>query len=518
MRILMVAAENDALPGGKVGGVGDVIRDVPAALADLDQTVDVITPCYGKFASLPGSVQLGDLQLTFAGSQHRVALFEVPSNRRPHEGVRNLVVQSALFSQPRPGVIYSNDPDQPFATDASRFALFGLAVLELIQAGLLARPNVFHLHDWHSAMVLVLRAYHPQFAEFQNTRMVFSIHNLALQGIRPLRWDDSSLEAWFPDLPYDPHEIGDPRYRDCFNPMRAGIRLADKVHTVSPSYASEVLQPTDPIRGFVGGEGLETDLAEASAQGRLQGILNGADYDVEVPRKPTRKKLWGAALAELMIWIGRRPELRSADFIAWQRLKDWQDEEDDNTMLLTSIGRLTPQKVSLLVQPHEEGGLVLDALLRILGKKARLLMIGSGDAALEAEFTRVAGCHDNFVFLCGYAESLTDLVYSAGDLFVMPSSFEPCGISQMLAMRAGQPCLVHAVGGLRDTVEDGVTGFAFGGANPEEQIANMLGRVASIVRSNKRSSRKWSLLRKRTSEVRFLWLDTARQYLALLYA
>jgi len=517
MRILMVAAENDALPGGKVGGVGDVIRDIPVALADLDQWVDVITPCYGNFSTLPDAELLGELSVDFAGAKHPISLWQVPSRRKFHDKVRNLVVHSPLFSQPKPGVIYSNDTEAPFSTDANRFALFGAAVLSVIKAGLLPRPDVFHLHDWHSAFVLVLKTWHPDYVEFQSVHTVFSIHNLALQGIRPLRWDSSSLETWFPNLSYDTREIGDPRYTDCFNPMRAGIRLADRVHTVSPSYAQEILLPSNSATGFIGGEGLEADLRGANDAGRLVGVINGTDYDVEVPRKPTRKKLWTSAQQELLSWIGRKPEVRSVDFIAWQRLQAWLAEMDDSTMLLTSIGRLTQQKVSLLMQPWEGDGLVIDALLQRLGNGARLLLIGSGDSALEAEFTRVAARHENLLFLNGYAELLADQVYSAGDLFLMPSSFEPCGISQMLAMRAGQPCLVHAVGGLKDTIEDGVTGYQFGGSTPQEQAGALLALVAKLVRSHKRSHRKWQLMRKRASTVRFEWRDSAAQYLAQLY-
>lgn len=99
----------------------------------------------------------------------------------------------------------------------------------------------------------------------------------------------------------------------------------------------------------------------------------------------------------------------------------------------------------------------------------------------------------------------------------MPSSFEPCGISQMLAMRAGQPCLVHAVGGLKDTIEDGVTGYQFAGSTPQEQAGALLALVAKLVRSHKRSRRKWQLMRKRASTVRFEWRDSAAQYLAQLY-
>lgn len=513
----MAAAENDALPRGKVGGVADVIRDVPLALAELGHAVDVLTPCYGTFSQLPDAEQLAVLEVPFAATQHRIELFVVPSHRKRHANVRNLVVRSDLFAQPRPGQIYCSDPERPFATDATRFALFSRGILELIKSGALPTPDVMHLHDWHSALVLVLRAYDPRYAELRNVRTVFSIHNLALQGIRPFGGDASSLSAWFPGLAWDREPLVDPRYGDCINPLRAAINLADKVHTVSPSYAQEVLRSSDPSLGFVGGEGLEGDLQRISETGKLVGILNGTDYDVPVARKPKLQAFLGEAEREVRRWVGYSGHVRSADWLAWQRLRAWLEAEEAPDMLMTSIGRLTSQKVSLLALPWVGGGTVLDALLDILGNKARLMVIGSGDPELEALFVRAASEHDNFVFLNGYAESLAEQLYLLGDLFLMPSSFEPCGISQMLAMRAGQPCLVHAVGGLRDTVENDVTGFTFEGDSPEQQAEALLARVASLLRSQQRSPRKWSAIRKRAAAKRFLWTDTAQQYLDLLY-
>src|SRR6056300_946863 len=135
-------------------------------------------------------------------------------------------------------------------------------------------------------------------------------------------------------------------------------------------------------------------------------------------------------------------------------------------MLFTSVGRLTDQKVLLLRQTMHNGKSLLDNLLLQIKGRARLVLLGSGDPLLEQFLLEVAGRHSNFIFLRGFSIGLSECLYRAGDLFLMPSSFEPCGISQMLAMRAGQPCLVHAVGGLLDTVTDGSDGFVFSGDNP----------------------------------------------------
>jgi len=162
--------------------------------------------------------------------------------------------------------------------------------------------------------------------------------------------------------------------------------------------------------------------------------------------------------------------LQSADYQADQRLQLWQCDKhtgnetpvDSPQHIITSIGRLTEQKVRLYTSELEDGGNTLDHLLATLGERGIFILIGSGDPEYEAFFTRMAARHNNFLFLNHYAERLSRQLYASGDLFVMPSSFEPCGISQMLAMREGQPCLVHAVGGLKDTVSHGSNGFTFG--------------------------------------------------------
>ena len=151
-----------------------------------------------------------------------------------------------------------------------------------------------------------------------------------------------------------------------------------------------------------------------------------------------------------------------------------------------------------------------------LGNNGVLILVGSGDTDYEQFLSETAAQHKNFIFLRGYSEELGKTLYSMGDLFLMPSSFEPCGISQMLAMRSGQPCLVHHVGGLRDTVEDEVTGFAFTGTNPTEQADNLLATLQrALVAKNK--PQKWQTMRKKAAAKRFKWADSIDAYLKQLY-
>ena len=126
--------------------------------------------------------------------------------------------------------------------------------------------------------------------------------------------------------------------------------------------------------------------------------------------------------------------------------------------------------------------------------------------------------HSNFLYLQGFSEELADLVYMVGDLFLMPSSFEPCGISQMLAMRAGVPCIVHSVGGLKDTVEHGVNGFAFSGNSRDAQVVELLSCTSAAVNLALSDDTRWQQIRENAASTRFYWEDSLRDYVEKLYA
>jgi len=514
MKILMVAAENGALPGGKVGGMGDVLRDAPLALAEQGHSVDLVTPGYGHFSRLPGARKVTDVVVAFRGRREVVEVFRVA------DGAAGRVVYWALehplFSAAGAGKIYCDDPPgRPFATDANRFALFSVAVAEGFAGGVFSDCAVIHLHDWHTALVAVLARYHPRYRALAATRLVYSIHNLSLQGIRPFRGDDSSLASWFPELACDQTQICDPRYPDCINPMRAAINLCHRIHAVSPTYAREIQQPSVAGAGFVGGEGLERDLQLAASEQRLAGILNGCDYSRPVPHQSFADVLV-AARRQLLDWIGAGPHLASDHFLALRAVEHWQGARAPE-LVVTSVGRLTDQKVRLFRETTGAGNSCLDEILAALGDVGVLVVLGSGDPAIEGFFTAAAARHSNLIFLRGYSEYLADHLYAGGDLFVMPSSFEPCGISQMLAMRAGQPCLVHGVGGLADTVSDRDNGFVFGGASPRAQADAFVAYFAAIVRLTQEQSHHYQAVRTAASQARFPWSVVVDQYLDRLY-
>jgi starch synthase len=521
--ICMLAAENDALPGGKVGGIGDVIRDVPAALAATGAKVTVIVPSYGTFHKLPGTRKLGTASVTFMGFIERVDVYSVKPGSS--EGVQQIVLEHPRFSACGAGNIYCNDgADRPFATDANKFALFSHATLRAIVDDLFGTVDVLHLHDWHAAFAAILVFYDPSYAALKPIPRVFSIHNLAMQGIRPLVSDESSWQNWFSGFPVAAESITDPRFDDCVNPVAGAIRLSDKVHTVSPTYAREIQQPNDATRGFHGGEGLEADLNAAAREDRLVGILNGIEYEERrrhTPKRISRTKLWETNMKMIrdysLSWVGETDPMLAVHYLAHHRALAWLEGKRP-AHIVTSVGRLTDQKMAIALHTMADGRTALEHMLDRLAKdNGVFILLGSGTKDLEVQCQAIAAAHENCLFLNRYAAPVADALFEFGDLFFMPSSFEPCGISQLIAMRHGQPCLVHAVGGLRDTIVDGIDGFQFGGTSPQEQAENCIARFDEAITLHKDDQEGWSKLQATAKSRRFTWSASAEQYRELLY-
>jgi len=510
----MVAAENDALPGAKVGGVGDVMRDLPGALIKQGMNVEAVIPSYGFLSRLKGLENIGSLDVPFANSVQTVDVLRYKTKKADAD----IYVLEHPFFYPQGESVYCHDSaDRPFATDATKFAFFGACVAQAMQDKVIPRPDVLHLHDWHSIFLLILMKFSANYAELSTIKTVFSIHNLAMQGVRPKFDDESAFHTWFPEIPTNITDFSDPVLGHCINPMRAGIRLADKVHTVSPSYAHEILKPSNVELGVYGGEGLENDLQNRQGNQTLYGILNGCEY----PRTKSKSKNSKSSIVKLAqkcleLWAADQRELLSAHWLAEKRLKAWAAQKKPG-VLLTSVGRVTDQKVRLLTAQYQNKT-VLDAVLAKLGGKGVFLMVGSGDQALELDLVKISSRHENFIFLNGFSSALADFIYRSGDLFLMPSSFEPCGISQMLAMREGQLCLVNRVGGLRDTIEPDRTGFAFEGEDETQQASAFVDCFEEALRVYSEAPEVWQKLVKAASAKRFTWNSVAKEYVEQLYS
>ncbi|TAK66849.1 MAG: glycogen synthase, partial [Bacteroidetes bacterium] len=489
--VIMVASENASLRGGKVGGVGDVVHDLPNALAALGWKCTVIIPSYGFLHHQNPASLMGRIHFPFRNHWHEAEFWEV-SLQKSYELVRNIVVHHPwIIGEP----IYFNDPsDQPFARDASKYALFCSAVGQFLR--LPGTEGVLHLHDWHAATLLLLRDLHPEFSHLNNFKTIFTVHNLGIQGTRPMRNHDSSLEAWFPELFHYTDWVyhwKDPRYDSWFyTPMLAGIRFSYKVNTVSETYADEILHSSNHANGYFGGEGLEPLLQQAKMEGRLSGILNGFSYSpVSVSPTPI-PELLNLIMNEVQNHQVQIGGLTLDDSI---RKLQWLREKNIN-LLMTSVTRVVEQKVRLLCEKDEYGQVSLDSIAATLNDSNGLyILLGTGTPDYEWYLSEASRYHERFVFVRGYSEIIAKALYASGTMFLMPSLYEPCGISQMHAMSNGQPCVVHGVGGLKDTVWHDVNGFVFEGWTMKEKVHNFGGTVRHAVEVAMLQEEKWNAIK-----------------------
>lgn len=506
---LFVAAENDAIPKCKAGGMGDVVRDVPRQISERGDSTHVVVPAYSRLHK--DGEFLMFLNFRLRNINYTAELYKVPP-KKEFDNITHYVIHHPEIEPGDIAHIYHNDPREPFYTDAIKYFIFCTAVGEAVNQNAFGDLDIIHLHDWHSSLLLYLRAYHPDFSILKRMRFVYSIHNLAIQGIRPFENNYSSLRNWFPEVHLDYDSLKDYRYQDCINLMAVGIRFADAVHTVSPSYKDDILQSSNPPE-FIGGEGLEDDLRKADNEGRLFGILNGSNY--KNIRVASKKNIYKNIIKAIFVWLQEESKKYKADFLAHTGEKVSDFLWNPPSFICSSVARLTEQKFYFFSRsPH--------ALIGILKKLEEVngvfVLLGTGAPEYEELLRKVSYEHKNFIFINGQSEDVIDSIYLETDLYFMPSLFEPCGISQMLAMRNGNPCLVHHTGGLKDTVEHMKTGFSFDGNTYDEKIDNMVNSFDNILEIFKNDKTTWKKLQLNAKKMRFTWEKSVDAYYKQLYS
>ena len=435
MRVLFAASEG--LPFIKTGGLADVIGSLPKILKENGVDVRVVLPMYKKTAEKDRAnfENVGSCEI-HSGNIHTVATYY----KTEADGIPYYFIEHAGY--------FERDTLYGYDDDGERFAFFDKAVLEMFRVvGWM--PEVVHCHDWQTGMIpAVCKAHYPYDGEMQNLKFVYTIHNLLFQGIYPA----SRLWDYF-GLPYEWYENGTLRFHDnCISYLKAGVVLSDKITTVSPTYSQEILTPYF-------GEKMEDVLRMRS--GDLSGIVNGIDMDV-----------WDPATDKTLTenyHVGNFKVGKAANKAALQR--DLGLREDPDVLLIGLVSRLTPQKGM---------DMVINRLHDLMSGDVQFVVLGSGDKGIE---NALKGMEHQYrrraVFYCGYNEALAHRIYAGSDLFLMPSAFEPCGISQLNAMRYGSLPLVRETGGLRDTVQpynqytgEG-TGFSFANINADEMMGTV---------------------------------------------
>ena len=480
LRILFVASE--CAPYAKCGGLGDVVASLPKALRGLGADVRTVMPLYAsidrsRFGLEPGGglqVPCGNGEINGCGIWRTVAAGGIPTAFIEHD---------RYFA--RDGVYADRNGD--YGDQAFRFGLLCMAAAELCRArGWI--PDVVHVHDWPTAMMpAMLDAWRKTGTSrgFERTGSVLTVHNQAYQG-----YTHPSV------LPYiglsAPEYYTPDTFESCgaLNLLKGGWVYADAVTTVSPTYAAEI--QSEPA-----GAGL-ADFVRRRGD-TFQGILNGADYDIWDPERDPRI----AASYGHNSLIGKILCKRDLQHRLGLPL-------DDAVPVLGMVTRLADQKGL---------GLLRDVLPWVLGEMhVQLVVLGSGDPAAEEMLRDLQRRYPGRVAaVIGYSEDLSHRIYAGSDFFLMPSLFEPCGLAQMYALRYASLPVVHAVGGLEDTVEqynegsgDG-TGFKFYAATAQA----FHDTVAWAVSTWYDRPTHMTKMRERAMTVRFGWDESAARYLAL---
>ena len=425
MRILHVASE--VAPYSKTGGLADVLGALPRALAALGHEVTVVTPRYRSIDPERFGLarRLRGLAAPLGADTVAVGVYEGQAPSTPRVRVY-LIDHKPSFD--REGLY--GDAKGDFGDNARRFALLGSAALAVC-AEFGAWPDVVHGHDWQAGPAILFAK--RRWGELRLPKTVFTLHNLAFQGLFPEKVVD---ELGLPRQYYTPEGF---EYYGQASFLKAGLACADRLSTVSPTYAKEI-QTTEHGLGFDGLLRARHDV--------LHGILNGADYDIWNPEKDIHL----AATYSAESLAGKR-----ACKAALQRELGLPVRAD--VPLCGSISRLTDQKGF---------DLVLGALPQILDGDAQYVVLGSGDPALEQALKQLqVKFPKKLAVRIGYDDPLAHRIEAGCDLYVMPSKFEPCGLNQMYSLRYGTPPIVRITGGLDDTIVDfdarsrSGTGFRF---------------------------------------------------------
>ena len=405
MKIIMAAAE--CAPFAKAGGLADVMGALPKELSRLGHEIIVIIPKYSLIAEeyTAEFILKESVEFSFKGQQKNFGVFEYSNS-----GVKFLFIENdSYFKRDQ---IYGED-------DAERYAFFNRAVLEIIQREQ-QPPDLIHVHDWHTATIPFLLKEDPRYASVQAAKTVLTIHNLQFQGKLSKQ---TFLENFEMDERY--FDEGAVSWEGDFNALKTGISYVDKVTTVSPTYRNEILTE------FYG-EKLHTFLQEKEQD--LIGILNGIDTEVYNP---------ATDLAIEREFDVMNLEEKQVNKRAVQ-LKAGLPERGD-IPLLTMISRLAGQKGIDVLQE------VLPSLLA--EQEVQFVLLGSGEEKYEQFFKKLAADFPAKAYVhVGFDEAFAHLLYAGADIFLMPSHFEPCGLSQLISMRYGTVPVANKTGGLKDTV------------------------------------------------------------------
>jgi starch synthase len=470
MKIAMIASE--VTPLAKTGGLADVIGTLSVALERLGQELCIVAPAYRSVLQGGFRLQESAIQLSTAITDQQVKATVLETT--VGKAVPLYLIRADQYFDRE--FLYGA-PDGDYPDNFERFVFFSRAALELLRH----KPvDIVHCHDWQAALAVVyLKTQPARYSETAAAKTVFTIHNLGFQGVfGPSVWPLLNLDAGY----FTPQFL---EFYGNVNFLKGALAFADKITTVSPSYAKEIMTVE---QGF----GLEGVLQQRATD--LVGILNGVDY---YHWNPWTDPFLAYHYGEHSLTVKRDCKR------ALQRVVGLPDKS--NTPLIAMISRLTSQKGFDLVEE------IFDTLME---RDVQVVLLGTGEPRFEEFFRDGAERYPGRVAVeIGFNEPLAHQIEAGADFFLMPSLYEPCGLNQMYSLKYGTIPIVRAVGGLKDTVQDynaasqTGTGFVF---TPYESAAVLaaVDRGLMVYRDKK----AWTALRSRAMAMDFSWDRSARLY------
>jgi starch synthase len=470
MKIAMIASE--VTPLAKTGGLADVIGTLSVALERLGHEVCVIAPAYRS--ALRGTLALREGGITLSAPVADEAVEAAVLETTLGKNVPVYLIRADRYFDRE--FLYGG-PAGDYSDNLERFVFFSRAALELLRQ----RPvDVIHCHDWQTAAAVVyLKTQPARYPETSAAKSLFTIHNLGFQGLfGPSAWPLLNLDTRYFTPPFLEFYGG-------INLLKGALVFADKITTVSPSYAEEI---TGPDQGF----GLEGVLRQRAAD--LVGILNGVDY---YHWNPWTDPFLAYHYGEHSLSVKQDCKTALRQIVGLPA--------SDDTPLMGMISRLTPQKGFDLLEP------VFDALME---RDLQFVLLGTGEARFEQFFRQAATRYPEAVAVeIGFNEALAHQIEAGADLFLMPSLYEPCGLNQMYSLKYGTIPIVRAVGGLKDSVDEynpesqSGTGFVFVPYDSSAMLAAVDRGLALY-----RDKTSWHALMRRAMAMDFSWERSARLY------
>ncbi|QQO08339.1 glycogen synthase [Breznakiella homolactica] len=483
MKILMTTSE--AVPFAKTGGLADAVSALSLSLAKLGHEVRIVMPRYYSIDRRKLDKLEGAMGVPMGSGEEWCAVFttDMPGSQKKNP-VRMYFIDHEIFFG-RDGV-YGTPSEPDFLDNPRRFSFFSRSVFQLCRK-IDWYPDIFHAHDWPTALVPVFLKFGERQGKFAGARSVLTIHNLGYQGIYSKNNFPYTGLGWnvFYDAGFDDWNM--------MNILKAGLNSADSLNTVSPTYARETKTQE---------HGFRLDGVLRYRSGDYAGILNGIDTKVWNPAK------------DPLIPVPYSTKDMSGKAAAKERLQEeFGLPVNQDIPVIGMVTRLTEQKgVGSLFGPSYGSAYSICRDMDI-----QFVILGSGESWCEQEIRSLSSRLPNFSGKIGYSESLSHIIEAGSDFFLMPSQYEPCGLNQMYSLNYGTPPIVRRTGGLVDTVENfsqeaGTgTGFMFDDLTPHA-IYNTVG-WAVWAYYNRRD--QVEAMRIRGMKQDFSWEKSARKYVEL---